>query len=69
MCEIPQWTSFEPVLYPQKNDGQEGKTGPILGMVTSGKQRVNRGDEGGWMWSMCFVFMYENRTIKSVEIV
>jgi hypothetical protein len=30
---------------------------------------VKREGEGGPMWWMCFVIMYENRTVKLVEIV
>jgi hypothetical protein len=31
--------------------------------------RLNEEGEGGRMWMVYFVYMYENRTVKSVEIV
>jgi hypothetical protein len=33
--------------------------------VTSGRGK----SEGGQIWSMYFVFVYENRTVKPIEIV
>jgi hypothetical protein len=34
-----------------------------------GEERVNRVDEGGQIQWMYFIFVYENRAMKSVEIV
>jgi hypothetical protein len=34
-----------------------------------GGRKVNREGEGGPIWSMYFMYMYENRTMKLVEIV
>jgi hypothetical protein len=40
------------------------------GVGISGRQvRVNGEGEGGWIWCMFFVFVYENRTMKPIEIV
>jgi hypothetical protein len=36
MCEIPQWNPFEPSTYTLKNEGQEGKTGPVHRLVPMG---------------------------------
>jgi hypothetical protein len=38
-------------------------------MCTSGRGRINRVGEGGQIWQMYFIHEYENRTMKSVEIV
>jgi hypothetical protein len=38
-------------------------------MDTSERGRVNRESEGGQIWSMYWVYMYENKTIKPAEIV
>jgi hypothetical protein len=37
-----------------KNEGQEGKTGPVLGWRTV-RGSANREDEGRQIWSMFFV--------------
>jgi hypothetical protein len=41
-----------------------------LGKVTSGHSpTVNGEGQEGWVWSMCFIYMYEDRTLKSVLII
>jgi hypothetical protein len=45
-----------------RNEGQKGKTCPVQG--TSGKEQVK---EGGCIWWMYFIFLYENKIIKPVE--
>jgi hypothetical protein len=47
---------------------KEGKTGLVRGRVPVGSGRVNGEGEGGWIWSMYFVYEYENR-MKPIEIV
>jgi hypothetical protein len=39
----------------------------LLGMRTSGRQTVKGEGEGGWIWSKYFVYIYENRIMKSTE--
>jgi hypothetical protein len=34
-----------------------------------GGQRVNGEGERGWLWSMYFIYLHENRTMKPVEIL
>jgi hypothetical protein len=38
-------------------------------MGTSRRGRVNREGEEKGVWLMCFIYLYENRIIKLVEIV
>jgi hypothetical protein len=45
-----------------KNEESEGKTDPVCGWVPV---KVSREGEGGWIWWMYFVYMYENRTMKT----
>jgi hypothetical protein len=40
-----------------KNEGQDCKC--VEGGVLRGKERVNRRDDGGQIWSMYFVHIYE----------
>jgi hypothetical protein len=47
---------------------RKGKTG-LMGDDTSGKGEGIGLDEGGQIWWMHFVFMYENRMMMPVEIV
>jgi hypothetical protein len=42
-------------------EDMKGKTGPIWGWISVG--------EGGQIWWMYCVFVYENRTMKPVKIV
>jgi hypothetical protein len=47
--------------------GQKSKTVPVGGVETNGE----RGEEikEGWIWLMYFIYLYENRTMKPVEII
>jgi hypothetical protein len=47
----------------------EGKTGAVQEWVLVGESRVSGESEGGRIWSMCFVYVYENRTTKPIEII
>jgi hypothetical protein len=40
-----------------------------LGAVPGGRKRVKGEGEGGLIWWVYFVYVYENRTMKPVEIV
>jgi hypothetical protein len=40
------------------SEGQECKIGTMGGWYM-GRRRVNGGDERGWIFSMCFVYIYE----------
>jgi hypothetical protein len=40
-----------------------------VGECISGRIWVNGESKGGFIWSMCFIYFYENRTMKPVEIV
>jgi hypothetical protein len=68
MCEIPQQNPLEQSIYTLKNEDQEGKTGPVSGWVPVDKGRVSGEGEGGQIWSMYFVYLHENRTVKSVKL-
>jgi hypothetical protein len=35
----------------------------------SGAETSGRGGEGEWIWSMYFIYLYENRTMKPAENV
>jgi hypothetical protein len=48
---------------------QECRSGPTQGWVPVGRGRVKGESERGWIWLICFVYLYENRTIKLSEIV
>jgi hypothetical protein len=67
---IKAWsTKMNPLgssIWVLKNEGQEDKIGLIWNWVQEG------GDVGirkGWIWWICFVFIYENKRIKPAEIV
>jgi hypothetical protein len=51
------------------NEGQKGKMGHVWGWVSVGGERINREGEGGQIRLMYFVYMYEDRTVKPIEIV
>jgi hypothetical protein len=36
---------------------------------SSGRGRVNGEDKGGYTWSMYFIYLYEKRTLKLVEVI
>jgi hypothetical protein len=68
MCEIPRWTPPRTMNIHSKNEGQEGKTGLVWEWVPLGGGKVNgETEEGGY--GACTLYMYENRTVKPVEIV
>jgi hypothetical protein len=48
-------------------DSKENRS--CLRVVLSGRRRINAEDEGRRMRSMCFVYVYEKRTVKSVKII
>jgi hypothetical protein len=52
-----------------KNEGKEDKTCPFQEGIPVGAGKVIRESEGGVLWWMYFVYVYENRTVKPVEIV
>jgi hypothetical protein len=37
--------------------------------VIIGRGRVNKGDIGGWIWLIRFIYLYADRTMKPAEIV
>jgi hypothetical protein len=66
---IPQPNPLEQSTYTSRNEGQENKTGTVGGWAPVGRKRINGEGEGGWIWSMYFVYVYENWIIKSIKIV
>jgi hypothetical protein len=38
-------------------------------VLSGGGYQWGRESEGGQIWWLCFVYLYENRTMKTVEIV
>jgi hypothetical protein len=52
--EMPKWNSLHNYLKQKyfflKNRGQEGKTGPVWGLVQVGMQRIWGKSIGGWLW-------------------
>jgi hypothetical protein len=50
-----------------KNEGQECKAGPVRGWILMGG-KVNGEGEGGQIWSIYIIDLYESRTIKPAEI-
>jgi hypothetical protein len=48
---------------------QECETGPISGRYSWESVRVSGEGKGGWIWSMYFICLYDNRMMQSVEIV
>jgi hypothetical protein len=53
-----------------KNEGQEGKISLFWGgVIIVGDAWAQGKGEWGWIWRMYFLPIYENRRMKSVEIV
>jgi hypothetical protein len=46
-----------------KNEGQEGKTGPVWGLVPVGIGK----DIRGWIWWKCCILMHKNGKMRPVE--
>jgi hypothetical protein len=49
-----------------KNEEQEGKTGPVWGLVPMGGGDIRKGCRG-WIWWKYYVLMYENEKMRPVE--
>jgi hypothetical protein len=56
MCDTPQQNPLEQSIYTLKNEGWEGKTGPVLGWITVARRGIKGESEGGQI-SMCFMCM------------
>jgi hypothetical protein len=48
---------------------QEGKTGPVRGLVLLGGGRLWGNSIGGWICCKCFVYIYVNRKMIPVETI
>jgi hypothetical protein len=69
MSEILRQNAFEQSIHILKKEGQEGKVGTVQGWVPVRGGRASDKGEGGRIWWLYFLFMYENSTMRPVEIV
>jgi hypothetical protein len=70
---IHEWNAMVKFLWIMnrclKNERVECKSCPVRGWVLLEGRVVNGVDGGEWIWLMYFIYFYENRMMKVVEII